>query len=505
MRRIALACLCSVVTAPVFAQSLPGDERQAAADLELISALERVVARAIERSERSVVSIARKAKSPDYTADTHPGLFPIDRGQVSHDPRSPEFAANGFATGVVIDRSGLVLTNSHVLGDEPEENDFFVTTSTRNVFKMRVKASDERSDLAVLTPLQPGAGRNGDFTPIVLGDASTLRKGQIVIALGNPYAIARDGQASASWGIVSNLSRKAVTSRPTALPTKEKTLHELGSLIQTDAKLNLGTSGGALINLRGEMVGLTTSLAATSGFEQAAGYAIPIDKAFLRIIDALKQGREVEYGLLGIVPVDMGVDSPRGGAAPHMKVDQVSAGSPAAKARIQKDDLVTHVDGQPIHDADGLRLQVGKLAPEAVTTLTIVRNGQTSQRRVVLTKYPLTLAQVVTQRPEDWRGLQVDYASAIVLKQGRAFFPFAPAAEYGALTTGDVAAREVKEGTPAWEAGLRRGVIISHVGKSAVETPDDFHRAVADQAGPVELRLIDEQGRTRTVAVAPAS
>ncbi|HEX7449933.1 MAG TPA: trypsin-like peptidase domain-containing protein [Pirellulales bacterium] len=508
MRPIApwlLALLGGLLSAPAVAQPPAGDERQAAADLELISALERVVARAIERSERSVVSIARKAKAPDYTADSHP--FPnlsSERGQISHDPRSPDFVASGFATGVVLDRSGLVLTNHHVLGEDPEENEIFVTTSSRNVFRMRVKASDERSDLAVLTPLQPGAARGGDFIPIEFGDAATLRKGQIVIALGNPYAIARDGQVSASWGIVSNLGRKAIGPRPITMAPKEKTLHELGTLIQTDAKLNLGTSGGALINLRGEMVGLTTSLAATAGFEQAAGYAIPIDKAFLRIIDKLKEGREVEYGLLGIVPGDLPLGSLHGGPA-RTKVDQVSAFSPAAKARIQRDDLVTHVDGQPIFDADGLRLHVGRLPPDAVTTLTIVRNGQTSQRRVALTKFPTSLTQIVTERPASWRGVHVDYLSAVLLRQGRELLPFGAGPDYGALARGGVAARDVEEGTPAWQAGLRRGAIISHVGKTPVETPEDFRRAVADIEGQVELRLIDEQGRSQTVSVPAAA
>ncbi len=512
MRPVALSLLaflsvCVVFVARAVAQPPASDERQAAADLELISALERVVARAIERSERSVVSIARKAKTPDYTGDSHPGMFPnlfSERGQISHDPRSPDFVASGFATGVVIDRSGLVLTNHHVLGDEPEENEIFVTTSSRNVFRMRVKASDERSDLAVLAPLQPGAARGGDFIPIEFGDAAGLHKGQIVIALGNPYSIARDGQVSASWGIVSNLGRKAVGPRPVTMTQKEKTLHELGTLIQTDAKLNLGTSGGALINVRGEMVGLTTSLAATAGFEQAAGYAIPIDKAFRRIIETLKQGREVEYGLLGVVPGDLPLSSLHGAAA-RTKVDQVSAFSPAAKARIQRDDLVTHVDGQPIFDADGLRLHVGKLPPDAATTLTIVRNGQKSQRRVVLTKFPTSLTQVVTERPAGWRGLHVDYLSAVLLKQGRELLPFGAAPDYRAFANGGVAARDVDEGSPAWEAGLRRGSIISHVGKTPLETPDDFRRAVAEKHGPIELRLIDDQGRAQTVTIPVAS
>jgi serine protease Do len=122
------------------------------------------------------------------------------------DPTNPDFVPSAFATGVVLDRRGLVLTNHHALAlDEP--SDFYITTSARKVFRARVKAADPFFDLAVLEPLD-NVGES-DFVPIKLGDGSSVRKGQIIIALGNPYAIARDGQASASWGIVSNLQRKA--------------------------------------------------------------------------------------------------------------------------------------------------------------------------------------------------------------------------------------------------------------------------------------------------------
>src|SRR4030095_2005596 len=114
-------------------------------------------------------------------------------------------------------------------------------------------------------------------------------------------AIARDGQPSASWGIVSNLARKNGPTpvpnprSPTGSMSSKQTLSQFGTLIQTDAKLNLGTSGGALLNLKGEMVGLTTSMAAISGYEQAAGYAIAVDDVFRQALKALEEGREVEY------------------------------------------------------------------------------------------------------------------------------------------------------------------------------------------------------------------
>ncbi len=165
------------------------------------------------------------------------------RAQNLPDPRpaDPEFIPNEYATGVVVDRGGLILTAYHVLD---ENSDYYVTTVDRRVYRGEIWAADPRSDLAVLSI------EATDLTPMKFGDAEKLKKGQIVISLGNPYAIARDGQASASWGIISNLSRKGPSIPDMNRASGKRTLHQYGTLIQTDAKLNLGTSGGALLNLR---------------------------------------------------------------------------------------------------------------------------------------------------------------------------------------------------------------------------------------------------------------
>ena len=211
-------------------------------------------------------------------------------------PTDPSFIPSEYGSGVVVDRRGLILTAYHVLG---EDSDYYVTTPDRKVYRAWVKGADPRSDLAVLSIDAAG------LVPIALGDATTLRKGQFVITLGNPYAIARDGQASAGWGIVANLARKAPPSPEDSEPSAQRTLHHFGTLIQTDAKLNIGASGGPLLNLKGEMVGLCVALAALAGYETSAGYAIPVDATFRRVLDTLKQGREVEYGFLGIQPANL--------------------------------------------------------------------------------------------------------------------------------------------------------------------------------------------------------
>ena len=252
-----------------------------------------------------------------------------------------------------------------------------------------------------------------DLAPITFGNAAELKKGQIVISLGNPYAIARDGQASAAWGIVANLARKAPATPSESDPTGRPTLHHYGTLIQTDAKLNLGTSGGPLLNLKGEMVGLSVALAATAGYEAAGGYAIPVDATFRRAVETLMQGREVEYGFLGVQPVNLRQQEVLGGLH-GMRVAQVVRGTPAARSGLKPDDIVTAVDGAPIYDADGLVLNVGKLPPEAVARLSVLRGGSPRTVEVTLTKYAVRGKKIVTAADPAWRGLRVEYPTAVV-------------------------------------------------------------------------------------------
>ena len=217
--------------------------------------------------------------------------------------------------------------------------------------------------------------------PIKFGDARKLKKGQIVIALGNPYAIARDGQASASWGIVSNLARKdgPCPSDERPAPTKP-TLHQYGTLIQTDAKLNLGTSGGALLNLKGEMIGLTMSLAAASGYEQAAGFAIPVDETFSPRAEHAQARQRSRIRLPGrIAAAVMRRARPQRHARRHGDRRRWQARPPSAVAA-ERDDVITHVNDRAIHDPDELLLHVGKLPPDASVRLTVERDGRSQSR-----------------------------------------------------------------------------------------------------------------------------
>ena len=206
-----------------------------------------------------------------------------------------------FGSGVVIGDRGQILTMYHVVKGARE---LIVRAADRQEFEAEIIAADPRSDLAVIAPIESDGADSPKLKPMAIGDAGKLRKGAFLIALGNSFNAARDGKPSASWGILSNIARKLDVGprRHEHAPEQATRLLDHPTLLQLDSKLNLGMSGGAVINLKGELVGLTTMAASPAGFDAMAGYAIPMDKLGRRAVETLKEGKEIEYGLLGIKP-----------------------------------------------------------------------------------------------------------------------------------------------------------------------------------------------------------
>lgn len=482
------AAILAIPHALTAQDSLPTAPSVASSGVAFVAAIEQSLADAIARCEPSVVSIARvRRENPDrpFAPDGGDDAFGRAFGAAAApQPEDPNFIPNEFGTGVVIDAEGLIVTCYHVVR---EDCDHWVTTRDRKVYAAKIIGADPRSDLAVLRIEAKG------LTPIPLGDGSAARKGQIVMALGNPYAIARDGQVSASWGIISNLGRKSAPAVESA-GESSGSLHQFGTLIQTDARLELGASGGPLINLAGEMIGITTALAALSGHETHAGFAIPVDDVFRRAVETMKPGREVQYGLLGVTPENL-TPRDREAGLTGVLISAVSEGTPAAIAGLEFADLITHVDGEPIHDADQLMLQLGKREVHTTVNLKIERAGRPLDVSVQLAKFFVRDWKVVTAPPKTWRGLEVDYANAV---QGNSVFE-----EFGpVIRDGCVVVTAVAEGSPAWDAGFRRGDLIARVEDVPLATPEDFFAVVSDRAGPVTVHLPPAMAESATRVVA---
>jgi serine protease Do len=482
----------SVAIATGLALSLAGSlaTAQEPSGLEAAAALENALTQAIASAEKSVVAIARVRK--EQPGDSVRREFRPDLFGNQPAPTDPSFVPNEYGAGVVVDRRGLVLTAAHVLGDESDS--YYITTADRRVYRASIKAADPRSDLAVLS-IDGADAASANLAAIRLGDAAALRKGQIIITLGNPYAIARDGQASAGWGIVSNLARKAPLPRDEADLRSQSLLQRYGGLIQTDARLHLGTSGGPLLNLKGEMVGLCISTAAVVGYETPAGYAIPVDAMFRRVLDVLKEGREAEYGLLGIEPSNLTpgeIAAGRQGIHPR----HVYPNTPAARAGLRGDDIIASVNDRPIHDSDEFHRDIGRLPVEANIRLGLIRGGTWQTRELVLSKCNVGGRKIVTSRAEAWRGMRIDYASAFLdVDQPLQF----------AMSGEAVVVSDVEANSPAAACGLKRGMLISQVDDQPVHTPRGFQAAIAQKSGAVRLKLVVNDPANSVLVVPPGS
>ncbi|WP_337174248.1 trypsin-like peptidase domain-containing protein [Paludisphaera sp.] len=480
-----LLCLACAATAW---QDGPRAEAPAApAAMDVVVAFEEALTGAIARTEGSVVAIHRdKSENAGETlavrGKPRPRRVIGDEGRPSR-PADDVAISFDFGAGVVIGDDGEILTAFHVVRGATR---LIVRAAGRQEFDAEVIAADPRSDLAVIVPVAGPGLEPPDLKPMPIGDSSTLRKGSFLIALGNPFNSAmQDGRAAATWGILSNVARRVVYD-PEVWPVlgndpRARQLPHQPMLLQLDSKLNLGMSGGAVVNLKGELVGLTTTAASPAGYDAMAGYAFPMDPAGRRAVETLKQGKEVEYGLIGITQTDS-----RGelDARPPNRIDGVAPNSPAAQGELQVGDLFLAVDGTPARDFSELLVAVSSHAPGDKIRLKVLREGRELERTLTIAKYPVKGEVIATARPAAWRGLRVDHRSLLSV----GVVPFGPAAP----EPQGVAVREVEPGSPADKAGLRPWMTIQEAAGRAVDVPADFAKAVADQKGPV--RLMTDRG-----------
>jgi serine protease Do len=467
------------------------------ADLRQAKALERTIAKIIQQNEAAIacILVSRSetyqefGQGPDKDRPGKLGsfdlqalkLYPRFRELTAEQQKQwpklldfadPAYVPRAFGSGVVIDANGLILTNFHVVQDATK---LYVRLPGGKSSYADIHAADPRSDLAVLKLLNPHVL---PLKTIALGDADKLQRGRYVLTLSNPFAAGfRDGQPSASWGILSNIRRRAFTH----LKEEEhvKPFQFYGTLLQTDARLHLGCSGGALLNLSGEMVGLITSVAAIQGGETPGGFAIPMNARMRRIIDVLKRGEEVDYGFLGV-----NFDAANGNGKLGVKLNLVGKGSPAeVDGKLKVDDVLLAVNGVPIHDSDDVFVTVGMHLAGTKVKLHVRRKTEEFIADVTLAKLYVPGKRIASSpgsRPY-FRGLRVDYSSLVMQQQPRWFH-----IPEGVLLC------EVQPNTAADSARLKSGDVITRVNGLKVASPRAFYQAVDDARGQIELTLYGE-------------
>jgi len=267
--------------------------------------------------------------------------------------RPPQLHVVSAGSGVIVDAGhGYVLTNSHVVANA---EDIQVTLRDRHIYPARLVGSDPATDIALLALDAP------DLRAVPLGNSSQLKVGDVVVAIGNPFGL---GQTVTS-GIVSALGRGGLG------------IEGYEDFIQTDASINPGNSGGALVNSRGELVGINTAILGSGGGNVGIGFAVPVNMARAVMAQLIEHG-EVRRGRLGITIQDltpalaetMGLALNTGAL-----VSQVAADSAAARAGIEVGDVIVEVNGNAILDADDLRNLIGLMPVGTALTIVLYRNG----------------------------------------------------------------------------------------------------------------------------------
>ncbi|WP_330476327.1 S1C family serine protease [Terrabacter sp. C0L_2] len=294
---------------------------------------------------------------------------------------------SGAGSGVVFDKSGHILTNNHVVGDAAGNGAITVTLSDGRTFGATIVGTDASTDLAVIK-LTNGPS---DLTPISLGDSEALKVGDPAMAVGNPLGLS----GTVTTGIISALNRPVSTGTSSESPFGQQQSsgdEVVTNAIQTSAAINPGNSGGALVNGKGELIGINSSIASLGQSQGSQsgnigiGFAIPVKEA-KSIADQLIRSGKAEHAFLGVSTRDTVVtdgSAKRAGA----QVVSVSSGTPAANAGIKNGDVIIAVDGQRVDSATALVAQIREMTAGDKTKLTIIRSGARQDVEVTLAVKP---------------------------------------------------------------------------------------------------------------------
>ncbi len=418
----------------------------------------------------AVVSIAssRIVKVPQMQFFNDPFFQQFFGGQL---PRGPQKQREGgLGSGVIISPDGYILTNNHVID---KATDIKVMLADKREFPGKVIGADPKTDIAVVKIAATG------LPTITLGDSSKLQVGDYAFAIGNPFGVGETG----TMGIISATGRNGLD------------IEDYEDFIQTDAAINPGNSGGALLNIRGELIGINTAiLSGGSGGNQGIGFAIPIDMAKHVMDEILKNGKVVR-GYIGVGIQEVTPDLAKAFHVPFEKgalVGNVEHDSPGAKAGLQRGDVITDLDGQPINGPNDLRLTVGGMTPGTTVHLKILRNGESKEVTLTLGEAPAgkgSGSPAGTAENSPMRGVQVDELTASTRQQ----------LGLGSDVKG-VVVTDVPDASPAAEAGLQRGDVIEQVNRQPVNSVADYQRLIR-QAGKEPLVLLINRGGSTTFMV----
>ncbi|MFN8058996.1 MAG: Do family serine endopeptidase, partial [Vicinamibacterales bacterium] len=456
----------SIDTAPAGETSQPAgaarfDGRESYADL-----VARVAPSVV--TIRSVHLVHQTSQAMPFADDP---LFRRFFGDPDQHPRSDR-RVGGLGSGVVVNDRGYILTNHHVVADA---QDVTVELSDRRTLSAKVVGSDQPSDLAVLKIDEQG------LPALRLADSDTARVGDVVLAFGNPLGV---GQ-TVTMGIVS------AKGRSTGLGDGS-----FEDFIQTDAAINQGNSGGALVNMRGELLGVNSQILSPSGGNIGIGFAIPANLAQGVMTQLIDHGK-VRRGLLGVtvqnvtsdMATNLGLSQVRGAI-----VSSVTADGPAARAGLKQGDVILALNGHAVGDSNSLRNAIGGTEPGSSVSIVASRDGKEHEFRATLDELKPAKARRGDDSDDDDEDGQ---APARTGRFGMTLDAVTPgvARRLGLDADTGVLVREIDPDGAAAQSGLARGDVILEVNRTKVSSPDAVRQQLEKATAERPTLLLVQRGQ----------
>lgn len=380
--------------------------------------------------------------------------------------RRQEYRTTASGTGFFISKDGYILTNNHIVENAIKIK---VTSLQGDEYSAELIGTDPKTDIALLKI------KGSNFSYVNLGNSEKLRVGEWVLAIGNPLGFSHTVTA----GIVSAKGRQLSN-------TSELRYQDF---IQTDAAINRGNSGGPLVNIQGEVVGITSMIYTPTGGNIGIGFAIPSDLT-KKIVAQLKETGKVVRGYLGIsLPLEdideklkevLNLKSKKGAM-----ISTVESGTPADKAGLQPFDVIIEINGQSVEDNNDLLFKIAEIRPGTKVDLIVIRDGEEQIFPVKLTKVEGREAPETKNSTDDDIGYSVQDLTASIARQ------------YGFRSQEGVLIMEVSEYSEAEEEGIQAGDIILEINRQPVKNVRDFQKIIKkiDKGRAYLLLLSRERGR----------
>ncbi len=391
---------------------------------------------------------------------------------------TPRRNIEGQGSGFIIDRRGYILTNNHVVAGGGE---LTVKLSDDREFKAEVVGADPRTDVAVIR-LKDLKKDLPESEVAELGNSDEIEVGDYAIAIGNPFGLER----TVTQGIISFKGRSGLPIAGGGPVYQD--------FIQTDASINYGNSGGPLVNIRGQVIGINTAINPAG---QGIGFAIPINMA-KNVADQLIAKGKVVRGYLGVVPQEVTKDLAEGLGLKERQggviVASVQEESPASQAGLEPGDVIVRFDGREVPNVDKFRQMVAETKVGSKVELVVVRNKKEVKLRATIGELPEETAQVPspTKGDKPWLGIRQVLAANS-----------AEAQKMGVRERQGVVIGEVESGSPADEAGLKPGDVIKKIDEMTIRNLEDYQAASKRGGQKTRVLLIKRGENMYFVAVKP--